>query len=166
AFILRLFPLASARKISADAPLLEKRPTAPQGSSLIKVDKARKTFGGLVAVNDVSFEVTAGQIVGLIGPNGAGKSTTFDLITGMNSLTSGTVSFAGKQLSGRSPRDTASQGIARTCQHPKILPDMTVLENVALGAHQRGHSGVAKASFGLSGAKRRPFSRKRPPSLN
>lgn len=149
AFILRLFPLASARKISADAPLLEKRPTAPQGSSLIKVDKARKTFGGLVAVNDVSFEVTAGQIVGLIGPNGAGKSTTFDLITGMNSLTSGTVSFAGKQLSGRSPRDIAGQGIARTFQHPKILPDMTVLENVALGAHQRGHSGVAKSILRL-----------------
>lgn len=153
ASILRLFPFASSRKISADAPLLEKRQTAPQGSSLIKVEKARKTFGGLVAVNDVSFEVTAGQIVGLIGPNGAGKSTTFDLITGMNSLTSGTVSFAGKPLSGRSSRDIARQGVARTFQHPKILPEMTVLENVALGAHQRGHSGVAKSILRLERAE-------------
>lgn len=149
AFVLRLFPAAAPRKIAVGASRLDQRETAPQGTSLIQVEKARKTFGGLVAVNDVSFDVKAGQIVGLIGPNGAGKSTTFDLITGMNSLTSGKVTFAGQALSGRSPRDIARQGIARTFQHPKILPDMTVLENVALGAHQRGHSGVTKSIFRL-----------------
>src|SRR5690606_27008946 len=84
ALVLRLSPASGPRKLSADAPPLEKRKAAETGTPLIRVEKARKTFGGLVAVNDVSFEVKAGQIVGLIGPNGAGKSTTFDLITGMN----------------------------------------------------------------------------------
>lgn len=148
-FVLRLFPAPAPRRLSTDAPPLEKRETAHAGTPLMRVEKVRKTFGGLVAVNDVSFEVKAGQIVGLIGPNGAGKSTTFDLITGMNRLTSGRVSFAGKPLSDQSPREIARQGIARTFQHPKILPRMSVLENVALGAHQRGHAGVTRSILRL-----------------
>lgn len=148
-YVLRLLPGSGPRRVPADAPALEKREPAAPGTPLIRVEKARKTFGGLVAVNDVTFEVKAGQIVGLIGPNGAGKSTTFDLITGMNTLTSGRVSFAGTPLAGRSPREIAAQGVARTFQHPKILPGMSVLENVALGAHQRGHGGVLKSILRL-----------------
>jgi len=147
--VLRYFPTNSAHKVSPDASQLARRATPPGGTPLIRVEKARKTFGGLVAVNDVSFEVKAGEIVGLIGPNGAGKSTTFDLITGMNSLSGGRILFEGKPLAGRSPRDIARQGVARTFQHPKILPGMSVLENVALGAHQRGRGGVLQSILRL-----------------
>jgi len=147
--VLRFFPSKSSHRIRGDAPALGKREAPSPGTPLIRVEKARKTFGGLVAVNDVSFEVKAGQIVGLIGPNGAGKSTTFDLITGMNSLSGGQILFEGKPLTGRSPRDIARQGVARTFQHPKILPSMSVLENVALGAHQRGTGGVLQSILRL-----------------
>jgi ABC-type branched-subunit amino acid transport system ATPase component len=106
-------------------------------------------FGGLVAVNDVSFDIQAGQIVGLIGPNGAGKSTTFNLITGILRLSGGEVSYAGERLSALDPRRVAERGIARTFQHAKVLPGMSVLENVALGAHLRGTAGVFRSFFRL-----------------
>ena len=109
---------------------------------MLKVDKIRKQFGGLIAVNDISFQIDAGQIVGLIGPNGAGKSTTFNLITGVLSKTRGQVLFRGQDISALPARDIARQGMARTFQHVKMIPDMTVLENVALGAYTRGHKGV------------------------
>jgi branched-chain amino acid transport system permease protein len=105
----------------------------------------RKEFGGLVAVNDVSFEIRAGDIVALIGPNGAGKSTTFNLITGVLSLTAGHVKFRGHPIGGMASRNIAALGISRTFQHVKMNPDMTVLENVALGAHTRGRKGVLAA---------------------
>jgi branched-chain amino acid transport system permease protein len=109
---------------------------------MLDVQAVRKEFGGLVAVNDISFQITAGQIVGLIGPNGAGKSTTFNLITGVLSLTSGSVQYRGETISGLPSRDIARRGMARTFQHVKMIPDMTVLENVAMGAYSRGHKGV------------------------
>lgn len=108
-----------------------------------------KRFGSFLAVNNVDIDVHHGRIHALIGPNGAGKSTTFDLITGMNSLSGGRILFEGKPLAGRSPRDIARQGVARTFQHPKILPGMSVLENVALGAHQRGRGGVLQSILRL-----------------
>ncbi|MBW6424462.1 branched-chain amino acid ABC transporter ATP-binding protein/permease [Rhizobium sp. XQZ8] len=144
-FILKILPKRPPKPIPTSNQKLPKRTLALAGSPLIKVEKARKAFGGLVAVNDVSFEVPAGRIVGLIGPNGAGKSTTFNLITGIASLTSGSVFYQGQRLSGDSPRHIARHGIARTFQHAKILPDMSVLENVALGAHLRGSAGVFKS---------------------
>jgi branched-chain amino acid transport system permease protein len=109
---------------------------------VLDVQAVRKEFGGLVAVNDISFQITAGQIVGLIGPNGAGKSTTFNLITGVLPLTSGSVQYRGETISGLPSRDIAKRGMARTFQHVKMIPDMTVLENVAMGAYSRGHEGV------------------------
>lgn len=112
------------------------------GDVVLKVEKIRKEFGGLVAVNDISFDIGAGQIVGLIGPNGAGKSTTFNLITGVLSKTSGQVLFRGVDISALTSRDISRQGMARTFQHVKMIADMTVLENVALGAYTRGSSGV------------------------
>ncbi|KAA5603534.1 ABC transporter permease subunit [Blastochloris sulfoviridis] len=120
-----------------------------RGEALLVLDQARKQFGGLVAVNDVSFKVRRGEIVALIGPNGAGKSTTFNLITGVAALTAGTVRYDGVEISGTSPRVIARHGVARTFQHVKLNPDMTVLENVALGAHLRGRAGILAAMLRL-----------------
>jgi branched-chain amino acid transport system permease protein len=124
---------------------LPQREQPASGSTVLKVDAIRKEFGGLVAVNDISFEIRAGQIVGLIGPNGAGKSTTFNLITGLLALTRGQVEFMGQVVSGLRSREIAALAMSRTFQHVKMIPDMTVLENVALGAHLRGHRGVLSA---------------------
>jgi branched-chain amino acid transport system permease protein len=113
------------------------------GAPLLSLSGVRKTFGGLVAVNDVSFSLDAGEIVALIGPNGAGKSTIFNLVTGVLRPTAGKIGFKGERISGRSPQAIAGLGIGRTFQHVNVLPTMSVLENVALGAHLRGRKGAA-----------------------
>ncbi len=141
------------RQISKNASALDRRALPQRGGPLLSVETARKEFGGLVAVNDVSFRVRAGEVVGLIGPNGAGKSTTFSLITGLLGLTKGAVTYQGQAISGLNPRDIARFGIARTFQHAKILPDMSVLENVALGAHLRGSAGVVRSMLRLERAE-------------
>ncbi len=117
--------------------------------------EARKTFGGLVAVNDVSFSIRAGEIVGLIGPNGAGKSTIFNLISGVAPLSGGTVSFKGRRIDGHPSREVARLGMARTFQHVKLVPGMTVLENVALGCYVRSSTGSVKAMLRLDRAEER-----------
>ena len=120
-----------------------------RGETVLSVTKARKQFGGLVAVNDVSFDLRAGEIVGLIGPNGAGKSTLFNLITGVLPLTGGHVDYRGERLSGLGSRAIARRGLSRTFQHVRMIPAMSVLENVALGAHRRGRAGVLRAMLRL-----------------
>jgi len=127
---------------AADLPV---RAKPAMGQPVLVVDKIRKQFGGLVAVNDISFDIAAGQIVGLIGPNGAGKSTTFNLITGVLSKTSGQVTFCGEDVSALPSREISRKGMARTFQHVKMIADMTVLENVAMGAYTRGSSGVVSS---------------------
>lgn len=127
-------------------------PLEAETGVLLQVDKARKQFGGVTAVNDVSFTVAAREIVALIGPNGAGKSTTFNLITGVLSATSGAISVRGRSVIGATPQDIVRRGIARTFQHVKLVPDMTVLENVALGAHLRGRSGAIASMLRLDRA--------------
>ncbi len=134
---------------SGAAPLAERAKPA-HGELVLDVQAIRKAFGGLVAVKDISFQIRAGQIVGLIGPNGAGKSTTFNLITGVLSLTSGGVVFRGQKIGGLRSREIAARGMSRTFQHVKMNPDMTVLENVALGAHLRGSKGVVSAMARLN----------------
>jgi len=129
----------------ANAPALSERSKPAKGELVLDVKAIRKQFGGLTAVNDISFQIQAGQIVGLIGPNGAGKSTTFNLITGVLGLTRGEVVFRGETVSGKPSRDIAERGMSRTFQHVKMIPDMTVLENVAIGAHLRGAKGVVSA---------------------
>jgi branched-chain amino acid transport system permease protein len=126
---------------------LARRDQPPTGSLVLKVEGARKEFGGLVAVNDIDFELRAGEIMGLIGPNGAGKSTTFDLISGVKPLTSGAVHFMGRRIDGGVAHDIARLGVGRTFQHVQLLSDMTVLENVALGAHLRSRAGVVAAAL-------------------
>lgn len=149
-FVLKLLPPAKPKPY-ADPSLeaLPKRDMPATGSPLVSLDKVRKQFGGLVAVNDVSFEIAAGEIIGLIGPNGAGKSTTFDLITGVTALSNGQIRLTGKDAGVHRPGDVARQGIARTFQHAKIFPDMTALENAALGAHLRGSAGVIQSFLRL-----------------
>jgi branched-chain amino acid transport system permease protein len=133
----------------ADAAALEERSKPTPGELLLDVQAVRKQFGGLVAVNDVSFTIRAGEIIGLIGPNGAGKSTTFNLITGVLPLTAGNVTFRGEKVGGLASREIARRGMSRTFQHVKMLPEMTVLENVALGGYLRSHAGVVKAMLRL-----------------
>ncbi|SFV05683.1 branched-chain amino acid ABC transporter ATP-binding protein/permease [Pseudoduganella namucuonensis] len=133
----RVLPAAPPRQAPAAAAPLPRRAVPTAGGPLLQVDAVTKRFGGLVAVNAVSFGVKAGEIVGLIGPNGAGKSTTFNLVSGLLKPTEGAVRFQGEQIAGLNSRAIAKRGMARTFQHVKLLPSMTVLENVALGAHQR-----------------------------
>lgn len=145
----RHFPTSQRPNTWFKAERLPERSKPAMGDVVLDVQKIRKQFGGLVAVNDISFQVKAGQIVGLIGPNGAGKSTTFNLVTGVLGLTSGTVTFRGEVISGRPSREIALRGMSRTFQHVKMIPDMTVLENVALGAHLRGDKGAMSAMLRL-----------------
>ncbi len=127
------------------------RPAAAPGA-LLQIDNARKQFGGVIAVNNVSFDVQAREIVALIGPNGAGKSTTFNLITGVLTSTGGTISMHGKNIDNAPPQEVVKLGIARTFQHVKLVPDMSVLENVAIGAHLRGHAGAISSMLRLDRA--------------
>jgi branched-chain amino acid transport system permease protein len=137
-FVLKALPRAPAKPAPPAATRLAIRPKPAAGETILEVSMVRKEFGGLVAVNDVSFGVRSGEIVGLIGPNGAGKSTTFNLVTGVLPLTSGEVTFRGASIANIRSRDIVKHGIGRTFQHVQLLPAMTVLENVALGCHLRG----------------------------
>jgi len=98
----------------------------------LKVEGLRKEFGGIVAVDDTSFEVEAGTMTGLIGPNGAGKSTTFNCITGVHRPTAGNVQFNGEEITGLSPHQVANRGLVRTFQIARELEEMTVMENMML----------------------------------
>jgi len=127
------------------------RPAA--GETVLELKGARKTFGGLLAVNDLSFSMDSGEILGLIGPNGAGKSTVFNLVTGVLPATGGEVNFRGERIDILSSRAIVTRGMARTFQHVHLLPDMSVLENVAIGAHQRGDMGVVSAALHMERAE-------------
>ena len=125
------------------------RQMLPPGSLLLRVTDSEKWFGGLAAVNKVGFEVRAGEIVGLIGPNGAGKSTMFNLITGASTPTRGAIEVEGERVEGLSPRRIVRLGVARTFQHVRLLRDMSVIENVMIGAHLRGRKGMLAGSLRL-----------------
>jgi branched-chain amino acid transport system permease protein len=145
------FDISRKRPDTSIAPLAHARPNLESGT-LLRIDNARKQFGGVIAVNNVSFEVQAREIVALIGPNGAGKSTTFNLITGVLTSSGGTISLFGKNIDNAPPQEVVKLGVARTFQHVKLVPDMTVLENVAIGAHLRGHAGAIASMLRLDRA--------------
>ena len=147
AFIESRLPQMPRKVDWRDASALPERPRPPHGEVVLDVRAVRKEFGGLVAVNDVSFQVRAGEILGLIGPNGAGKSTTFNLVTGVLPATRGEVWFRGQRIEGLPSREIAKRGVARTFQHVKMVAGMTVLENVALGGHLRASHGVTKSAM-------------------
>ncbi len=148
-----LFPAPSPIAPPAEAKPLVRRSGATDMSPLLEIEGVSKRFGGIVAVNDVSTAIAPRAIVGVIGPNGAGKSTLFNLVTGILTLTSGRIRFAGEAIDGRRPGDIARRGIARTFQHVKLMPEMSVIENVALGAHLRGRSGVVTSILHLERAE-------------
>ncbi len=103
-------------------------------SSLLEVRGVSKRFGGLLAVSDVSFSLAEGEILGLIGPNGAGKTTLFNVVNGVYKADGGTISFLGKDITGDSPDKVVHLGLARTHQIVKPLNDLTLLDNVTVGA--------------------------------
>jgi len=129
--------------------LLRRTPVS-RGERILAVRGVVKRFGGLLAVNDVSFDVHAGEIVGLIGPNGAGKSTMFNLLTGVLPKSAGSVEFLGRDVTATAQRVIARMGMARTFQHVKLRPQMNLLDNVALGAHHRTALGVLRSGLGLN----------------
>ncbi|MEO8487256.1 MAG: branched-chain amino acid ABC transporter ATP-binding protein/permease [Betaproteobacteria bacterium] len=147
-WIERLLPRAPPLPVRDAAPLPVRR-HPPHDGPVLEVRSARKAFGGLVAVNDLSFAIASGEILGLIGPNGAGKSTTFALISGALPLTSGDIRFRGQSIASKPPYVIARRGIGRTFQHVKLIPAMSVLDNVALGAYLRGRSGLLRAALHL-----------------
>lgn len=148
-YLTRWLPARPPRPVLAAAALPQRAKPAA-GQVVLEVEAVRKTFGGLVAVNDVSFSVRAGEIVGLIGPNGAGKSTTFNLVSGVLRASSGAVSLCGERIEQLTARAIAQRGIGRTFQHVRLLSGMSVLENVALGAHLRGRAGVLRSVLRLN----------------
>jgi len=149
AFIERLLPPRKNPAIPNSSNLAVQAQPA-HGELLLKVENIRKEFGGLVAVNNVSCEIYAGEIVGLIGPNGAGKTTMFNLISGELSRTAGNISLASKKISGLTPHQIARLGLSRTFQHVKLIATMTVIENVMLGAYLRTHDGFFAAGARLN----------------
>ena len=111
--------------------------SADTNGNVLVADSLRKEFGGLVAVNDVSFTVPRGQVTSLIGPNGAGKTTFFNMLTGVYKPTSGTITFLGEDVTGKPPHAITQRGIGRTFQNIRLFQNMTALENVLVGMHSR-----------------------------
>ncbi len=146
----RLVPVRGGDKtVDATAEALPKKAQPPHGETILEAREVTRKFGGLVANNNMSLSVRAGEILALIGPNGAGKSTMFNQLSGVDTPTSGEVLFRGKPVAGHDSREIAALGMSRTFQHVRLLPNMSVLENVAIGAHMRGQSGVLSAAWRL-----------------
>ncbi|TDR93283.1 ABC transporter permease subunit [Enterovirga rhinocerotis] len=155
-----------SRAVSPERPVVAAPPPArlppERGTEVLGVADLRKTFGGLVAVDDIGFTVRAGEIVGLIGPNGAGKSTTFNLVTGVMPASAGEVRFLGQPVQGWLSRRIARLGLARTFQHVKLVHGMSVIDNVVIGAHLDGHAGAIQGALRLDRAEEeRLFARAR-----
>ena len=114
-------------------------------SALLTATGISKRFGGLHALDNVSFSIESKEIYGLIGPNGAGKTTLFNLLTGVYATDAGTFTFDGKSLDGHAPHQIAAAGIARTFQNIRLFANLSALENVMIGRHVRTRAGVVGA---------------------
>lgn len=134
---------------------MTKKPLPQSGTRLLEVKDVVKKFGGLVASNNMNLWVQSGEVLALIGPNGAGKSTMFNCISGVDPVSSGEIHFLGERVEKLNSREIARRGMSRTFQHVRLLPTMTVLENVAIGAHLRGKRGVLAALLHLERAEER-----------
>jgi branched-chain amino acid transport system ATP-binding protein len=111
-----------------------------ESAPILRISGLTKRFGGLVAVDDISFDVEPGRVFALIGPNGAGKTTVFNMITGLFPPTSGRIEFEGEDVTGRRLHQIVSRGIARTFQNIRLFDYMTALDNVRVGQHTRMHA--------------------------
>ncbi len=144
----RLAPASGGGAPAPITPVARSANLAPEpriGEVLLSVKGLSKSFGGVVAVDDVTLEVREGEILGVIGPNGAGKTTLFNLITGIYKPDSGTVTYRGDDLTGRSPDRVAARGLARTFQNIRVFPQLSVLDNVMAGAHPWLKSGIFRS---------------------
>ncbi|ANV84438.1 high-affinity branched-chain amino acid ABC transporter ATP-binding protein LivG [Picosynechococcus sp. PCC 7003] len=121
---------------------------------ILNVQHLTRRFGGLVAVHDVSFQVTPGEIFGLIGPNGAGKTTFFNMLTGMISPSQGSILYQGRGIHGLAPHQIAASGIARTFQNLRLFGNLSALENVAIARHLHQKNNIFEGIFGLPKAKK------------
>ncbi|MGB3906130.1 MAG: ABC transporter ATP-binding protein [Anaerolineae bacterium] len=124
------------------------------GNAILEIGDLKKEFGGLIAVDDVSFGVEQGEIFSIIGPNGAGKTTIFNLISGVLPVTGGEMIFEGTLLNGLKPHVVANLGLSRTFQNLQVFTNMTVLENVMVGRHPRSGYGMISAALRLPGGRR------------
>jgi branched-chain amino acid transport system permease protein len=147
-YLIRYLPRVRPAPLRAAAPL-ERRAQPAHGAPLLGVAAMSRRFGGLVAVNNVSFDLAAGEILGLIGPNGAGKTTMFNLISGALRADGGRIGFCGTDITRLSSRRIARLGIARTFQHVKLRSDMTLLDNVLLGTYPRTRAGFFAGALRL-----------------
>ncbi len=127
---------------------------ASDSGDLLVAQDVRKEFGGLVAVNDVSFTVPRGKVVSLIGPNGAGKTTFFNMLTGVYKPTGGTITFLGEDVTGKPPHAITARGIGRTFQNIRLFQNMSALENVLVGMHTRMHANLFNSILRTPGVKR------------
>ncbi len=121
---------------------------------LLSIRNVRKGFGGLMALSDITFDVWPGKVTAVIGPNGAGKTTLFNLITGYHKADHGEIHFNGERIDALAPFQIAAKGIVRTFQNLQIFNNMSVLENVTVGAHLQGKSGWLAAAFRTPAARR------------
>lgn len=122
--------------------------------TLLSLQNVTMKFGGVTALGEVNLEVKKGEILALIGPNGAGKTTVFNVVTGVYKPTSGTITFAGKQITKQKRFEITQMGIARTFQNIRLWGDMTTLENVITATDAHKKSGLVGALFGLPRARR------------
>jgi branched-chain amino acid transport system ATP-binding protein len=118
---------------------------------MLRLNGITKVFGGLTALEDVSFAVAEGSITGVIGPNGAGKTTLFNIVTGLYTQTTGEVYLGGKNISFLNTEELAGLGLVRTFQNVELFRQMTVLENVMVGLHTKSRSGIFSCAFKLPG---------------
>ena len=146
-------PRATAAAATAPAVQLAHRNLPVRGEVLLQATKVSKRFGGLVANNDISMTLKAGEIHALIGPNGAGKSTFFNMVSGVDDPSSGEVRLAGQVMAAKPSRMFAALGLGRTFQHVRLLGQRSVVENVALGAHLRARRGWIAAMLRLDRAE-------------
>src|SRR5579863_2295812 len=116
---------------------------------LLEVSHLTMHFGGIVALENVSFTVSSGRIAGLIGPNGAGKTTLFNCLSRLYRPERGDIRLNGQSLGACRPSDIAALGVGRTFQSPALFDSMSVLDNVKVGAHARGHNGVLRDAVTL-----------------
>jgi ABC-type branched-subunit amino acid transport system ATPase component/ABC-type branched-subunit amino acid transport system permease subunit len=152
-FVLRFLPRGSSTTVAVAAESLPRRTMPQAGTKLLVVDDLMKRFGGLEAVSHVGFEIAAGEILGLIGPNGAGKTTMFNLITGVFESDEGKMVFLGQDITQAGQRRIAKLGIARTFQHVKLRPTMSLIDNVLLGTYPRTRSGFVRGMLHLDRAE-------------
>jgi branched-chain amino acid transport system ATP-binding protein len=110
-------------------------------ATVLEVKNLTKRFGGLVAVNDLTFDIEAGEIIGLIGPNGSGKTTTFNMLSGAYKPTEGSIAFKGQRIEGLKPNRVCRKGLTRTFQVVQPFPEITAVENVMIGAFVSTRSG-------------------------